>query len=139
MRSGTYLRLLQNQPPPPNNRTNTTMMMISVVVLMVISSLTLLNVCPSTERFAASPRLRLVIAFGYLALSLEPFVASQAVYIWLDLAFGLVDDIAYCLPYLYNVCLLCIMTKSIQISNASGLPTSERKSESWNRPLITGD
>jgi hypothetical protein len=31
-----------------------------------------------------------------------------------------------------------MMTKVIQIVTASGLPTSESKSEVWNRPLITG-
>jgi hypothetical protein len=32
-----------------------------------------------------------------------------------------------------------MMTKTIQIVSASGLPTGERKSEAWNRPLITED
>ena len=32
-----------------------------------------------------------------------------------------------------------MMTKIIQIVTASGLPTSESKSEVWNRPLISGD
>jgi hypothetical protein len=32
-----------------------------------------------------------------------------------------------------------MITGIMQIVNANGLPTSERKSEVWNRPLITGD
>jgi len=37
------------------------------------------------------------MAFVPLALSLAPFVAARVAYSLLDLAFGLVDDLAHCL------------------------------------------
>jgi hypothetical protein len=93
--------------------------MMSVVVLMVISSfyfvehLCQFRILPLTARFVSFTALQLGLAFVPLTLSLEPFIAGQVAYSLLDLALGLVNDLAHCLPPVVHDTLLSLLPQNL--------------------------